>query len=161
VTNRNLRTLAAKVSFYPAFGILHDHELENNRKNKQPPIEFAMDMHNNSVGLDIGSNPCADCEKEVDKALADGRLIWIKLEKIIGRGPDGKLIGTRILTSGDGTGTATARYYTDGADAYAANDKKQAADMYGREVGEKGPPPAFSGYLPPPGNPGAPYPPSK
>ncbi|MDB5313221.1 MAG: hypothetical protein JWO38_7423, partial [Gemmataceae bacterium] len=121
-------------TFYPAFGILYAHEIEGNRGG-QPRIEFAMDMHNNSVGLGIGSNPCVDCEKEVDKALADGRLIWIRTDKIIGRNPDGTAMVTRVLTSGDGSGTATARYYTTGADAYAMNGNLQATDVYGNPTG--------------------------
>ena len=56
----------------------------------QPHIEYAMDMNNNNIGLSIGDklgknasidDICTECEK----ALKDGRLIWIKGGKLTGR----------------------------------------------------------------------------
>jgi hypothetical protein len=70
---------------YPAYEIGYYHEWFGTFVGKppQPEIEFSMDMHNNKVGLTIGESlgmnaSREDIIKEVDKALKDGRLIWIK-----------------------------------------------------------------------------------
>lgn len=64
-----------------AYDIGRFHELHN-RLNGQPQIEYAMDMHNNRVGLTIGASlgigaTVEQICKECEKALADKRLIWL------------------------------------------------------------------------------------
>jgi RHS repeat-associated protein len=64
------------------------HEEANKRDNPpQPQIEYAMDMHNNNVGLEIGKRlgkgaADRDILDAVDKALRDGQLIFIRNDKL-------------------------------------------------------------------------------
>lgn len=62
------------------------HE-EFGKKAGQPPIQYAMDMHNNEIGLQIGAPLGKNASEEkisaaCDKALADGKLIWIERDKL-------------------------------------------------------------------------------
>ncbi len=51
---------------YPAEEILLHHEMYD---DTQLLIDFAMDMHNNTVGLKCGADKNADCGKACDEAL--------------------------------------------------------------------------------------------
>lgn len=66
-----------------AWAIGYYHEEFGSNGGGQPQIQYAMDMHNNNVGLRIGrqlgpkatfEDVCAAC----DNALNDGSLIWIE-----------------------------------------------------------------------------------
>jgi RHS repeat-associated protein len=72
----------------PAFMIGFWHETYGNAGG-QPPIEFAMDMNNNNVGLEIGAKlgvgaSDADILKACEAALSDGKLIYINNGKLTG-----------------------------------------------------------------------------
>jgi hypothetical protein len=74
-----------------AYEIGYNHEYFNDLAG-QPPIEYAMDMSNNNVGLGIGKRlgrnaTIAQVSAACDEALNDGRLIWIQ---------DGHLTGPAV-----------------------------------------------------------------
>jgi RHS repeat-associated protein len=69
-------------------GLFHEYQGE---VDKQPQIEFAMDMHNNNVGLQLGMEK-GDCAAACDRALREGKLVCIIA------GPDSSLRLTKPAT---------------------------------------------------------------